>query len=251
MIRLGVELVEISQYIFLEQLEDDQLDLDFHAQAAARIEEVLAECGRTERVGLVVELLADQGIQSRGQVAERHAVAAHDLGDHGIERHGLLQFIVLHQRQAVERHRIQRRSLTDFVLIEGGEGLEDFLQEAALDVLALQAQIAHRFEEGILLGIAGRPVRHLEQRIVGIVEQCLQRLLELLRCFVTHLNERHGQSSYRRSGRLLRGHLAQVHHIRISLHCDSPADCPCLGLPIYMATNRALSVTSKSWRQYS
>ncbi|MNY24339.1 hypothetical protein D3C86_1580470 [compost metagenome] len=65
-------------------------------------------------------------------------------------------------------------------MIEGGERLEDFLQKAALDTLALQAQIAHGFEEGILLAIAGRPVRHLEQRIVGIVEQRLQGLLELL-----------------------------------------------------------------------
>ena len=223
LIGLGVKHVAAAEHVLFEQFEDDQLDLDLHTQATAGVEEVFAEQGRAERVALVIKLLADHPIEARGEMAQRHGITAHDLGHHSVQSHGFFQLVVLHQAQAIERHGIQRwLGLADFVLIEIGEGLEHLLQKTALDVLALQTQVTHGFEESILLGIAGRPIRHLEEGIVSIVEQALQVLLELLRRFVTHLNQRHGQSSYRRSWRLLCGGLVQVHHVRVGLHSSLP-----------------------------
>ena len=223
LIGLGVKHVAAAEHVLFEQLEDDQLDLDLHTQATAGVEEVFAEQGGAERVALVVQLLADHRIEARGEMAQRNSVSAHHLGYHGVQRHGFFQLVVLYQAQAVERHRVERGlRLADFVLIEIGEGLEHLLQKTTLDVLALQTQVTHGLEEGILLGITGRPIRHLEEGIVGIVEQALQTLLELLRRFVTHLNQRHGQSSYRRSWRLLSGGLGQGHHIRVGLHSSLP-----------------------------
>ncbi len=69
LVGFGVELVEIAEYVFFEELEDDQLDLDFDAQAAAGLDEVVAKRVRAERVALVVELLADQRIHAGGQMA--------------------------------------------------------------------------------------------------------------------------------------------------------------------------------------
>ena len=152
-----------------------------------------------------------------------HSITVHHLGNHGIDGHRLFQLIVLHQRQGVKRHRIQQRGLTDFILIKGGEGFENLLQKTTLDGFALQAQIAHGFKKGILLDVTGGPISHFKQRIIGTVEQSLQGLLELLGSLVTHLSQRHGQSSYRRNGRVLRGDLIQAHHVRIS-HCESPAE---------------------------
>ncbi|MCY1519826.1 hypothetical protein D9M68_545900 [compost metagenome] len=121
LVGLGVNLVELRQDVFVEQLEDDQLDLDLHAQAAAGVEKGLAEHPRAHGVGLVFDLLADQGIEADGEVIQGNRVAAHHLGDHGIQGHGFLEFVVLHQGQAVEGHRIQLRRLAYLVLIEGRE----------------------------------------------------------------------------------------------------------------------------------
>ncbi|MNZ72695.1 hypothetical protein D3C78_910820 [compost metagenome] len=121
LVGLGVELIQFGEDVFLEQLEDDQLDLDLHAQAAAGVEKGLAEHPRAHGVGLVFDLLADKGIEAGGEVAQGNRVAAHHLGDHGIQGHGFLEFVVLHQGQAVEGHRIQLRRLAYLVLIEGRE----------------------------------------------------------------------------------------------------------------------------------
>ncbi|MCY1510087.1 hypothetical protein D9M68_444540 [compost metagenome] len=221
LVGLVVQGPDAAEHVLLEQLEDDQLDLDLHPEAAAGLEERIAQGFRTEWIGLVVDFPGNQRIQARGQVPQRQGVAAHDLGDHRVDGHALFQLVVLNQRQAVERHGVQLRRLADLVLVEGGERLEDPLQEAALDVLALQAQVAHGFEEGVLLGVAGGPIGHLEQGIVSVVEQRLQCLLELLCSLVAHMDQRHGQSSYRRVWRVLRGTLVEVHHFRVG-HCESP-----------------------------
>lgn len=155
-------------------------------------------------------------------MAEGHGITAHHLGHHGVLGDGLFEVVVLDQAQALERHRVELRRAADLVLVEVGEGLEDLLQEATLDALALEAQVAHGFEECILLGVAGRAVGHLEEGVVRVVEQRLQRLLELLCSLVAHLDECHGQPSYRRSWRLLGGALER-HHVRVGLHSESPA----------------------------
>ncbi|MCY1412630.1 hypothetical protein D9M71_280420 [compost metagenome] len=121
LVGLGVNLVELRQDVFVEQLEDDQLDPDLHAQAVAGVEEGLAQRARAQRAVLVFDLLADQGIETRREVAEGDAVTVHHLGNHGVQRHGFLQLVVLHQGQAVERHRVQLRHHASLVLIEGRE----------------------------------------------------------------------------------------------------------------------------------
>ncbi|MCY1427676.1 hypothetical protein D9M71_435330 [compost metagenome] len=121
LVGLGVDLIQFGEDVFLEQLEDDQLDLDLHAQAAAGVEKGLAEHPRPHGVGLVFYLLADKGVEADGEVIQGDRVAAHYLGDHGIQSHGFLEFVVLHQGQVVEGHRIQLRRLAYLVLIEGSE----------------------------------------------------------------------------------------------------------------------------------
>src|SRR5690606_9767431 len=111
------------------------------------------------------------------------------------------------------------RRLAYFILVEPCERLEDLLQEAALDAASLHAQVAHGFEEGILFGIAGGAVGDFEQGIVGVVEQNLQCLAQLLGGLVAHADECDRQPTSRRS-RLLRNGL-QVHHFRIGSHRDS------------------------------
>ena len=49
--------------------------------------------------------------------------------------------------KAVEGDGIQRGRLADFILVELGECFEQLLQEAALDVAALHAQVAHGLEK--------------------------------------------------------------------------------------------------------
>src|SRR5690606_21085236 len=133
LVGFGIELVEIGQHIALEELEDDQLDLDFHTQAAARLEKVLAQRLRPERVALVIELAAHQRVHAGGQVGERKGGAAGDLGDHGVDGDRLFEFVVLYQCQVVEREVFRLRRLAYFILVEPCERLEDLLQEAALD----------------------------------------------------------------------------------------------------------------------
>ncbi len=183
--------------MLLEQLEDDQLDLDLHAQAAAGFDEIVTERMRAEGVALVVELLADQRVHARGQVAQRLGGTTHDLGDHGVDGYGFFQLVVLHQGKAVEGDGIQRGRLADFILVELGECFEQLLQEATLDVAALHAQVAHGLEKSVLFGVTGRAIGDLEERVIGVVEQRLQRLTQLLGGLVAHADERHRKAACR------------------------------------------------------
>ncbi|MCY1402528.1 hypothetical protein D9M71_176730 [compost metagenome] len=229
LVGLGVQMFGIRQHVFLEQLEDDQLDLDLHAEPLAGLQEGLAEQARAEGVGLVLDLAADQAVQAGAQVRQGDAGAAHHLGDHGVHGDGFFQLVVLHQGQAVAGNRLQRRGASDFVLVEAGEVVDEFLQEAALDGLALQAQVAHGFEEGVLFGVAGGAVRHLEQGVVGIVEQRLHGVPQLQGDLVAHADQRHGQAAHGRSLRLPGSRLFQRHNIRVILHRKSPAAAPVTG----------------------
>ncbi|MCY1353623.1 hypothetical protein D9M69_399690 [compost metagenome] len=97
------------------------------------------------------------------------------------------------------------------------------MQEGPLDALALEAQVAHRLEEGILLGIAGGTIRHLEERVVGIVEQHLKRLPQLQCRLVAHLGQGHRQPCCRRGWRWLGIPLVQRHYLSVGLHHEPPA----------------------------
>jgi hypothetical protein len=56
----------------------------------------------------------------------------------------------------------------------------ELFDEDGLDVTAMQAYLPHRVEVQVMVGIAVRAVGHLEQRIVGAVEQLPQQGDELL-----------------------------------------------------------------------
>ena len=97
LVGFGIELVDIPEHVLFEELEDDQLDLDLYPKAAAGLDEVVAECVWAERVALVIELLADQRIETSGQVPQRLSRTTHDFRDHGVDGYRLFQLIVLHK----------------------------------------------------------------------------------------------------------------------------------------------------------
>ena len=181
--------------------------------------------GRGARgIALLVDLPADQGVQAGAQVGQRGGIAAHHPRHHRVHRDGLLQFLVLYQAEAIEGHGIQgRHGFAGLYLVERRELLEDLLQVDPLDTLALEAQVAHGFEESVLFEVAGGSVGHFEEGVVGVVEQRLQRLFQLQRRLVAHLHEDDRQAPRSGVRRRLGSDPGQVHHIGIVLHRDSPA----------------------------
>ncbi|CRQ38510.1 hypothetical protein PAERUG_P44_Wales_1_VIM_2_11_12_01009 [Pseudomonas aeruginosa] len=214
----------MGQDVLLEQLENDQLDLDLDAEPLAGIEESRGQRTRSEGIALLVDLPPDQGVQAGAQVGQRGGIAAHHPRHHRVHRDGLLQFLVLYQAEAVEGHGIQgRHGFAGLYLVERRELLEDLLQVDPLDTLALEAQVAHGFEESVLFEVAGGSVGHFEEGVVGVVEQRLQRLFQLQRRLVAHLHEDDRQAPRSGVRRRLGSDPGQVHHIGIVLHRDSPA----------------------------
>lgn len=183
-----------------------------------------AVSGRGAGIALLVDLPADQGVQAGAQVGQRGGIAAHHPRHHRVHRDGLLQFLVLYQAEAVEGHGIQgRHGFAGLYLVERRELLEDLLQVDPLDTLALEAQVAHGFEESVLFEVTGGSVGHFEEGVVGVVEQRLQRLFQLQRRLVAHLHEDDRQAPRSGVRRRLGSDPGQVHHIGIVLHRDSPA----------------------------
>ena len=108
--------------------------------------------------------------------------------------------------------------IRDRYLVERRELLEDLLQVDPLDTLALEAQVAHGFEESVLFEVTGGSVGHFEEGVVGVVEQRLQRLFQLQRRLVAHLHEDDRQAPRSGVRRRLGSDPGQVHHIGIVLH---------------------------------
>ncbi len=108
--------------------------------------------------------------------------------------------------------------MRNVVLREADEGLEELLEKSALDAFALEAQIAHGLEEDVLLDIVSGSVGHFEQGVVGVIEQLLQTLLELLSSLVANLKQNHGQAGERRVSRLVGSGLVQRHYIPVVVH---------------------------------
>ncbi len=95
----------------------------------------------------------------------------------------------MHQRQLIERHGGGQHGLVNLILAQSQKRLIKLVEEATLDAFALEAQVAHRFKEDVLISMAAGAVSHFEQRIVGVVEQRLQRILELLGRLVADLQQ--------------------------------------------------------------
>jgi GNAT superfamily N-acetyltransferase len=209
LIGLGVELIGIGQDVLLEQLEDDQLDLDLHTQAAPGLQEIVTQHDRAKRIGGIVQAARQQHVQARGQLAQGKAVAAQHLADHGVQRHRAFQLVVGHQSQLVIAQRGRRTGFGRVVLTHAHEAFVEFLEKAALNALALEAQVAHGFEEGVLIDVVQRPIGHFEKGIVGVVEQHLKGLLELQRGLVAHLQQDDRQAHTGRLAGRIDGRLVQ------------------------------------------
>lgn len=162
-------------------------------------------------------MLAQQHVQARGELAKGKTVTVARLGDHCLEGHSALQVVTagIGGRDAGDGLGDRWRGV---VLDQADKGLEEFFQEAALDAFAFQAQVAHGFEKGVLVDIVLGPVGHLEQGVVGVIEQFLQAMAQLLGGLVTDLKQNHRQAGERRSVRLIRSRLVQRHYIPVVVH---------------------------------
>jgi len=58
-------------------------------------------------------------------------------------------------------------------------------------ILALETQVAHGFKENMVVDVVKGLVGHFEQGVVGVIEQLLQTLLQLLRSLVANLQQHH------------------------------------------------------------
>ncbi|MNM88163.1 hypothetical protein D3C81_1003660 [compost metagenome] len=102
-------------------------------------------------------------------------------------------------------------------LADAGEGAIERIEKAALDAFALQTQITHRFEIQVLVAAFKGLVGHLEQGVVGVVEQALQALTQLQCSFVPHLQEHHRKARQRRARAPVDG-CRQRHHLAFFMH---------------------------------
>ena len=217
LVGLGIELLGLPEHVALEQLEDDQLDLDLHPQAAPGLQEIFAEQRRPQGVLAFGQAPAQQYSQACGQVPQGEAGPVEHPGHHGLHGDGLFQVIA-----GGLLLRVVGRGMGDdqgrVVLDQACEGLEELLEKAALDALALQAQVAHGLEQDVLLDVVLGPVGHLEQGVVGVIEQLLQAMAQLLGGLVTNLKQNHRQAGQRRSARLICSGLVQRHYIPVVVH---------------------------------
>ncbi|MCY1175517.1 hypothetical protein D9M73_157590 [compost metagenome] len=103
-------------------------------------------------------------------------------------------------------------------MAQADERFEELLEKQPFDAFAFQAQVAHRLKEQVLLDIIECPVGHFEEGIVGIVEQRLQSLPELLSSLVANLQRNDRQAGEWRVHRLVESDPAQRHHIPVVVH---------------------------------
>ncbi len=133
--------------------------------------------------------MRNEDVQAGSELAQGEGVTAHDLADHGIHGHGLLEIIVVHQRQLVKRHSGRKHGFLNLILTQDQEGLVELVEKATFYAFALEAQVTHGFKKDVLLSVAAGAVSHFEQRVVGVIEQRLQCVLELLGSLVANLQQ--------------------------------------------------------------
>ena len=121
-----------------------------------------------------------QMINALGQLHDRERVLTGYFRNHARDRDRNFKFVVLQHRDVVDgffefEFFFRRRSVTETQV----ETAIKFLQISLGDALSVQAKIAHGTEIQGLVAVAARTIGHLEKRIVDIVEQLLQELIEL------------------------------------------------------------------------
>ncbi len=139
-------------------------------------------------------------IQALGELHDRQRELARDLGNHAAHCDGHLQLVVAQQGKligALLDGAARNRFLGDEDVIEGSMEL---VHEVLGDLLSLEADLAHRLEEHVLVSVVARAIGHLEQRIVGIVQEFLQQIVEPAFCRASNVlqNRRNGQFPFRR-----------------------------------------------------
>ncbi len=135
--------------------------------------------------------MRNEDVQAGSELAQSEGVTAHDFADHGVHGHGLLEIIVVHQRQLVERHSGRKHGFLNLILAQDQERLVKLVEKTTFYAFALEAQVTHGFKKDVLLSIAAGAVSHFEQRIVSVIEQRLQCILELLGRLVANLQQHH------------------------------------------------------------
>jgi hypothetical protein len=166
---------------------------------------------------LIIEGVAKQRVQPCGQLIEGEAVTLEHAADHGLDRHAAFH-IVATRGQLVVYQRVRQRVVRRIVLGQAGKGFEELLEKTAFDVFALQAQVAHGLEKDVLFDVVARPVSHFKERVIGVIEQLLQTVAQLLGSLVANLKQNHRQAGERRVIRLIGSSLVQRHYFPVVVH---------------------------------
>jgi len=173
LVGLGVEQIRVAEQVTLEQFKDDQLDLDLHPEIARSLQEILAEHDRRHGITLIEPFFAQQRTESGSQLVEGVTITTQHAADHRLHRHVALQFVIGQRCRCVDDKYLRQSGLSDLVLNKADKCLVKLLEKYAFDAFALEAQITHGLEKNVLFDVVASPVRHLEERVVGIIEQCL------------------------------------------------------------------------------
>ena len=215
LVGLAIQQVGITEHVFLKQLEHDQLDANLHPQAAPCLQEKLTKPRRAQGVFRVLQAPAEQFTQACVQLPQGQAITMPHPTEHRLQSHGFFHIIRAGAGCRLIRHQRHQVCTAAPGLAQVGERHKQLLHEHALEVLALEAQVAHGLEKNMMVDGATGLFGHFEQGVVGVIEQFLQALLQLLRSLVTHLQQHHRQARERR----WRG-LCPVdrHHLPVIVH---------------------------------
>ncbi|MNI77320.1 hypothetical protein D3C73_1336050 [compost metagenome] len=103
MVGLGVKLAGATEHIAIKQLEDNQLDLDVHAQVASGPKEALAEHRRPQGIVLLDQRPAQQRAEAGGELVKGKSVAIEHLIDHRIHSLVTLQPVIRQRPTGIGR----------------------------------------------------------------------------------------------------------------------------------------------------
>lgn len=207
LIGFGVKLTGLAEDITLEQPEDNQLDLDLQPQLACSLQEVFAEHRRAQGVVQIAQRLARQGTESGRQLIQGQPVAVQHPADHRVHRDCTLALVIGLRRGCLGRQGLGQGRNGRVVLGKPDERTKKLFEKHPLDAFMLETQIAHGLKEDVLLDVTAGSVGHFEEGVVGVVEQRLQSVSQLLRGLVANLEKNRWQSGEWRVSHLVGSYL--------------------------------------------
>ena len=211
LIGFAVQQIKITQHIAFEQLEQDQLDLRANPQAAPGIQKEPAQALRAQRIAAQFKGHLQQRLEAQAELIKGKAITRQHPRQHALDGRRPLGLGSVAQRFG------NRQIRYALGLADTGEGVIERIEKLPLDTLALQPQVAHRFEVEVLIDPLPGPVGHLEQPVVSIVEQRLQALAQLQDSLVPYLQE-HDRKAQRGHARTSVGGRHQGHHLAFCMH---------------------------------